>query len=103
MFDRLAWRRECYERYLLLDDGEDELDDREEAAYWADAEDPSRIDDYDTARDYPAVKGPSYLGAHLRFGTVSVRALAREAAARPAVLNRWFGVSRSCGLLPACR
>ena len=48
MFDRLAWRRECYERYLLLDDGEDELDDREEAAYWADAEDPSRIDDYDT-------------------------------------------------------
>ena len=29
MFDRLAWRRECYERYLLLlDDEEDELDDR---------------------------------------------------------------------------
>ena len=43
-----------------------------------------RIDDYDTARDYPAVKGPSYLGVHLRFGTVSIRALAREAAARPA-------------------
>jgi hypothetical protein len=32
MFDRLAWRRECYERYLLLDDEEDELDDTEEAA-----------------------------------------------------------------------
>ena len=32
MFDSLAWRRECYERYLL-DDEEDELDDREEAAY----------------------------------------------------------------------
>ncbi|HMD22829.1 MAG TPA: hypothetical protein VKG61_04125 [Streptosporangiaceae bacterium] len=44
MFDRLAWRRECYERYLLLDDEADELDDTEEAAYWADAEDPSRID-----------------------------------------------------------
>jgi deoxyribodipyrimidine photo-lyase len=43
-----------------------------------------RMDDYDTARDYPAVKGPSYLGVHLRFGTISVRALAREAAARPA-------------------
>jgi len=47
MFDRLAWRRECYERYLLLDDDEaelddSELDDSEEAAYWADAEDPSR-------------------------------------------------------------
>lgn len=35
-----------------------------------------RIDRYDEARDYPAVKGPSYLSAHLRFGTVSVRALA---------------------------
>jgi len=41
-----------------------------------------RIDDYDTARDYPAVKGPSYLGVHLRFGTVSIRSLAREAVAR---------------------
>ncbi|MGZ5275866.1 MAG: cryptochrome/photolyase family protein [Caldimonas sp.] len=43
-----------------------------------------RIDEYDTARDYPAVKGPSYLGVHLRFGTVSIRRLAREAVARPA-------------------
>ena len=43
-----------------------------------------RVDAYDTARDYPAVKGPSYLGVHLRFGTVSIRRLAREAASRPA-------------------
>lgn len=42
----------------------------------------ARIDDYDRARDFPAVKGPSYLGPHLRFGTVSVRRLAREAHAR---------------------
>lgn len=35
-----------------------------------------RIDRYDTARDYPAVRGPSYLGVHLRFGTVSIRQLA---------------------------
>src|SRR5690606_18679031 len=28
------------------------------------------------ARDFPAVKGVSYLSAHLRFGTVSVRELA---------------------------
>jgi deoxyribodipyrimidine photo-lyase len=42
-----------------------------------------RIDAYDSARDYPAIKGPSYLGVHLRFGTVSIRRLAREAAARP--------------------
>jgi deoxyribodipyrimidine photo-lyase len=38
-----------------------------------------RIDDYATARDFPAVKGPSYLSTHLRFGTVSIRRLAREA------------------------
>ena len=35
-----------------------------------------RIDRYHHARDYPAVRGPSYLGVHLRFGTVSVRQLA---------------------------
>ena len=35
-----------------------------------------RIDRYDEARNYPAVRGPSYLGVHLRFGTVSIRALA---------------------------
>ena len=40
-----------------------------------------RIDRYDTARDFPAVKGPSYLSMHLRFGTVSVRRLARLAHA----------------------
>jgi len=41
-----------------------------------------RIDHYDEARNYPAVKGPSYLSTHLRFGTVSIRQLAREAAVR---------------------
>jgi deoxyribodipyrimidine photo-lyase len=39
----------------------------------------SRIGIYHTARDFPAVEGPSYLSAHLRFGTVSIRALARHA------------------------
>jgi len=39
----------------------------------------TRIDSYGTARDFPAVKGPSYLSTHLRFGTVSIRRLAREA------------------------
>jgi deoxyribodipyrimidine photo-lyase len=38
-----------------------------------------RIDDYDRTRDFPSVKGPSYLGPHLRFGTLSIRRLAREA------------------------
>ena len=36
-----------------------------------------RIADYGAARDYPALKGPSYLSLHLRFGTVSVRHLVR--------------------------
>lgn len=32
-----------------------------------------RMDVYDQSRNYPAVKGPSYLGVHLRFGTLSIR------------------------------
>ncbi len=35
-----------------------------------------RIDRYHATRDYPAVRGPSYLSIHLRFGTVSIRELA---------------------------
>ena len=38
-----------------------------------------RIDAYDRARDFPAVKGPSYLSTHLRFGTLSIRELAKLA------------------------
>lgn len=39
----------------------------------------TRIDRYDDARNFPAIKGPSYLSVHLRFGTVSIRQLVREA------------------------
>ena len=38
-----------------------------------------RLDKYQATRDFPAVKGPSYLSVHLRFGTVSIRSLARLA------------------------
>jgi deoxyribodipyrimidine photo-lyase len=38
-----------------------------------------RIDRYDEARNFPAVKGPSYLSVHLRFGTISIRQLASVA------------------------
>lgn len=38
-----------------------------------------RIGQYKVARDYPGVKGPSYLSVHLRFGTISIRSLARFA------------------------
>ncbi len=40
-----------------------------------------RIARYRDARDYPALKGPSYLSVHLRFGTVSIRELAAAAHA----------------------
>jgi deoxyribodipyrimidine photo-lyase len=39
----------------------------------------SRMGTYATARDFPALKGPSYLSVHLRFGTVSIRGLVRSA------------------------
>jgi deoxyribodipyrimidine photo-lyase len=38
-----------------------------------------RIGAYHERRDFPAVKGPSYLSAHLRFGTISIRELAQAA------------------------
>jgi len=41
-----------------------------------------RIDAYEDARNFPAVKGPSYLSVHLRFGTVSIRECARRAVER---------------------
>jgi len=39
----------------------------------------ARIGRYREARDYPAVRGPSYLSVHLRFGTIPVRRLVRFA------------------------
>lgn len=39
----------------------------------------ARMDRYKDARDFPATKGVSYLSLHLRFGTISIRHLAREA------------------------
>ena len=38
-----------------------------------------RIAGYAERRDFPALKGPSHLSVHLRFGTVSIRELARYA------------------------
>ncbi len=38
-----------------------------------------RMADYGEARNFPAIKGPSYLSVHLRFGTVSIRELAAAA------------------------
>ncbi len=38
-----------------------------------------RIERYHETRNFPSVKGPSYLSVHLRFGTISIRTLARAA------------------------
>jgi deoxyribodipyrimidine photo-lyase len=51
-----------------------------------------RMARYRDSRDFPAKKGPSYLSVHLRFGTVSIRALARAA---------WPGVGGQSGEGPA--
>ncbi len=40
-----------------------------------------RIDGYRDRRNFPGVKGVSYLSVHLRFGTISIRTLARTAMA----------------------
>lgn len=54
-----------------------------------------RIARYGEARDFPAVKGPSYLSVHLRFGTISPRLLARTAHGLAAKGNQgaatWLG------------
>ncbi|WP_137938135.1 deoxyribodipyrimidine photo-lyase [Chitinivorax sp. B] len=47
-----------------------------------------RIDRYKDARDFPAIKGVSYLSVHLRFGTVSIRQLVRAA---------WHGTEPNAG------
>ncbi len=41
----------------------------------------SIIDKYDQTRNYPSIKGTTRLGIHLRFGTISLRQLARESNA----------------------
>lgn len=41
-----------------------------------------RIDQYNIGRDFPAIKGVSYLSAYLRFGLLSIRGLVREAHRR---------------------
>ena len=40
-----------------------------------------RMAEYKDARDFPAVKGVSYLSVHQRFGTISIRELVRSARA----------------------
>ena len=52
-------------------------------AMWTEFRD-RRLAQYGQLRDYPALRGVSYLSVHLRFGTLPVRELVREALARGA-------------------
>ena len=52
------------------------------------------IAEYDSARNFPARRGTSHLSVHLRFGTVSVRALARRALT---AMHDGTGGARSLG------
>lgn len=40
---------------------------------------PQLISEYEAKRNFPAIKGTSKLGAHLRFGTVSIRKMVQQA------------------------
>jgi len=51
-----------------------------------------RMDSYHETRNYPAIRGVSYLSVHLSFGTVSIRELVRAAASRKgAGVQSWLG------------
>lgn len=40
---------------------------------------PSRIENYEKTRNFPALDGTSHLGPHLRFGTISIRQVLKKA------------------------
>ncbi len=51
-----------------------------------------RIDRYHELRDFPAVRGTSYLSLHLRFGTISIRRLTGLAVERASAgAQAWLG------------
>ena len=58
-----------------------------------------RMDHYDATRNFPAVKGPSYLSVHLRFGTVSIRQLVLLARHRAQAAGGSEGASTWLGEL----
>ena len=53
----------------------------------------NRIDHYADTRDFPAIKGPSYLSVHLRFGTISIRYLVNLAVRQMRIANQQLGAS----------
>jgi len=57
-------------------------------ALWEDFQ-AGRLTNYGERRDFPAIKGVSYLSVHLRFGTISIRELVSTALQEEA--NSWLG------------
>lgn len=55
----------------------------------------ARINAYGERRDFPALKGPSYLSVHLRFGTVSIREVLSQAHTRALAGSEGAAVWRS--------
>jgi deoxyribodipyrimidine photo-lyase len=53
--------------------------EKSDLSFPAKALDDHLLANYDKTRDYPALAGTSRLGPHLRFGTLSIRQLARRA------------------------
>jgi len=47
---------------------------------------PTRLQNYGATRDFPAIKGVSYLSVHLRFGTLSIRQMVSAAVAQEATV-----------------
>ncbi|MGE0799198.1 MAG: deoxyribodipyrimidine photo-lyase [Lautropia sp.] len=58
-----------------------------------------RIRDYDVQRDFPGVRGVSYLSVHLRFGTVSIREAVRLALGHGALEDPRWGAATWLGEL----
>ena len=53
----------------------------------------NRIDRYADTRDFPSIKGPSYLSVHLRFGTISIRYLVALAVRQTRIAAQNLGAS----------
>ncbi|WMW79445.1 deoxyribodipyrimidine photo-lyase [Undibacterium cyanobacteriorum] len=53
----------------------------------------NRIDRYADTRDFPSIKGPSYLSVHLRFGTISIRYLVSLAVRQTRIAAQNLGAS----------
>lgn len=48
----------------------------------------NKLAGYDQSRDFPALNATTHIGLHLRFGTLSIRAVAQEALAQQA--HKWL-------------